>query len=546
MPAVTGRDYQERFARRELPRLWKAGARAVLGVAPVGAGKTRMTAMVAEDRFARGAADFWHLAHRRELIEQPWNLLRSYGLPATRVLAGESPDPSSPLHVASADTIWNRRIVPCRKTAVISVDEAHRVVGPRYTALIARFGEAYGPENVRLVLWTATPYRLDGRPLGDVADALTEIATPGELIDRGILMDPLVVGAEDPDLSGVGRRAGEWVKEAVAERVNTAKLVGNVVSEYARLSGGAPAVYFAVSVAHSLHVAERLRAAGVRAEHLDATTPKEKRSRVLAGLAIGGRGSTHPDAVDVVVNVDVLREGWDSESDYRRVLEDFPDMWLGRSFPPEYVPLEVLGDLDPTESCCAYQQRVGRVTRTHPRKLRAVVISHSGNWQRHPFLRDHHGFALDRPVTPGNASGTRSKAVAAGSGYSPRRCSSCLAAWPPGTILCDPGRGGCGADLSPPPADLPEETDDRLAPVSRETHAAPPPPDPALDRIVLRNLWARWLRGNARRKADGKPPAKAGQVAAIFRQQTGRWPPPEMSLAARRQAEEDLGKKEAR
>ena len=70
------RDYQERATRQLLPRSWASGRRAPILVAPVGAGKTRMMADVAQQRYKRGQADFWLLAHRRELIEQPWRLLR--------------------------------------------------------------------------------------------------------------------------------------------------------------------------------------------------------------------------------------------------------------------------------------------------------------------------------------------------------------------------------------------------------------------------------------------------------------------------------------
>lgn len=540
MALVAGRDYQEAFARGTLPRLWKQGRRAVLGVAPVGAGKTRMAAMVAEDRVARPLADFWHLAHRRELVEQPHALLRSFGVPASRVLAGERPDPTSPCHVASVDTLWNHTIIPTRPMCVLSIDEAHRVVGPRYLATIARFEAAYGAGNVRIVLWTATPYRLDGRSLGDVADALAEVTTPPDLFARGLLMEPVVLGVDSPNLSGLHRQDGFWIREEVAERVNQPKLVGKVVETWVRVAGGAPSVYFAANRAHAWSLVDRFLGVKVRARYLDGDTPPVERSRILAGLSIGGRGSGHPSAVDVVVNVDVLREGWDNQSDYElRVLTD-PSLWLGRSYPPDFVPLEVLGDCDPTDSCCAYRQREGRVCRPHPSKRRAILLSHSGNWERHGWLRDHHGFSLDLPEARGKAPPSPSAARSPAAGYSARPCASCLSVWPPGTLLCS----FCGADLSPPPA-VPAETDDELTTVSQGSdRVCVLPPDPGKERRRLRELWGTWLRKNAERKAAGKEPAKPGQVDVLFRKEFGRWPPREMSLASRREAEQAKKHKE--
>lgn len=520
---MEARDYQHLAARQLLPRAWLSGKKAPLVVAPVGAGKTFMMQMVAKDRFEKGRADFWHLAHRRELIEQPWNLLRSVGLPATRVLAGENPDPTSPLHVASVATLARREIVPCRRQCVISVDEAHRTVSDSYLRLIARFREAYGDENVLLVLWTATPYRLDGRSLGDVADEIIEVVTPEQLFANGVLMEPKVLGADDPDLSGVARRGGDFVPEALAERMDNQKLVGNTVDQWIKHSGGAPSVYFACSIAHSQHLVERFQAAGVRAAHLDGETPLAERSRILARLAIGGRGSDHPEALDVIVNVDVLREGWDSASDYQRVLDD-KALWRGHSYPPEYQPLEVLGDCAPTESCCAYRQREGRVCRSHPRKRRAVLISHSGNWKRHGFLRDHHSFTLD-PRRRATDSLERKARVAV---FQARHCPSCLSVWPGGMLRCP-----CGEFLGEPPR-MPEEDEQQLTEVKQ---VKIPPPNPQAEFSYLRAVWAKWMRDNFTRKANGKPPAKDGQVRVLFFRKFGRWPAQQMLIDARRAAE---------
>lgn len=497
---------------------------APIGVAPVGAGKTRMAGMVAWDRWQKGQADFWHLAHRRELIERPLADFIKWGMPATRVLAGESPDPTSPIHVGSVDTLVNRNIVPCRPLCVLSIDEAHRAVGPRYMSLIEQFRAAYGRDRVRLVLWTATPYRLDGRPLGDVADDLHEIITPRELIDRGIIMRPDTVGASEPEAA-----SGE-VPESLAERCNTPRLVGDIVNTWIRYSEGAPTIGFACGIAHSEHLVERFLAAGIRAAHIDHTTHPVERARVLARLAIGGMGSDHPQALDIVWNNDLLREGWDSESDYRLVLEVFRDLWRGRSYPPEYVPLEVLVDAAPSDSCCLVQQRIGRVCRAHPKKRRALVISHSGNWRRHPLLENHTGFSLDRGW---NGPRTRQDGSRGGAPCQAKHCPTCLAVWPPTTISC----GQCGTSLASSPEIPEEDASVELVPIDTSEQPYVAPPDPEAERGHLRNLWAMWLRDNARRVADGRAPRREGWVAVCFQARWGRYPARQVSLDARRSAE---------
>lgn len=524
---IADRDYQATATQQTIPGVFKSGRMALIAVAPVGAGKTIMMAQVAADTFMKGRADFWHIAHRRELIEQPFNKLAKFNLPVTRVLAGERPDPASAMHVASVATLANRPLHKTRRMAIVSVDEGHRVVGPSYMKLLDRFYELYGREHVYVLVWTATPYRLDGRSLGDVADSLIEITTPTALFEKGLLMEPTVIGFDEPDMSGVNHRGGDFVREAVAERVDKPRIVGNVVDQWLKHSHGEPSVYFACSIAHSHHVVDRFLSVGIRAAHLDGETPLAERSRILARLAIGGRGSDHPEALDVVVNVDVLREGWDSESDYDRVLAD-QTLWLGKSHPPAYVPLAVLGDLDPTESCCAYRQREGRVCRTHARKRRALLLSHSGNWKRHGFLRHHYGFVLDAGDTSRKNLETIQQRTRAAV-YSARHCPACLSVWPPTTETCS-----CGQALGKPP-ELPEEDDSvQLSEIKNPPYIAPP--NPSEERLYLRGLWLWWKRNNTARVANGKKPVAEMQIRVLFNKRYNRWPAQQMMLDARRDA----------
>lgn len=517
-----GRDYQELAARTSFPRLCMEGKRAVLLVAPVGSGKTHIACMIAYDVLMRDKADFWMGAHRKELIDQPIARLWKFGIPANRHSPGHKTDPDWPINVFSVDTLAKREIKKCRPRAVVVIDEAHRVVGARWMEQVSRFRAAYGENNVWFALLTATPYRLDGRSLGDVADALVEVTTPRLLIEQGIIMEPRVYGEEPVDMTGVRRVGGDFDPVEKERRVNTSKLVGDVVATWIRKAGGAPSVYFAAGIAHSRHLVERFREVGVRAEHLDGKTPDDERARILARLAIGGRGSDHPEALDVVCNCDILREGWDSESDYERVLKD-RSLWLGHSYPPEYQPLEVLGDCSPTQSCCSYRQREGRVCRTHARKTRAVLISHAGNHLTHGFLRDHEGFSLDDRQIKETLE--RKARVAA---YTARQCRECLATWPPDTETCS-----CGASLAPPPKIL-RESDAELTEVTNTFVVRPP--DPREEYKYLVNLWKWWARKNLELVSRGKAARTEIQLAWIFKKKYSRWPAQPVLKAARQEA----------
>ena len=175
-----------------------------------------------------------------------------------------------------------------------------------------------------------------------------------------------------PDLKGVRVERGDYVETQLAERMNTAKLVGDIVSHWHRLGQGRQTVVFAVNVSHSVHVRDEFRRSGVLAEHIDGTTPLEERKRILTGLATG--------KVDIVCNCAVLTEGWDR---------------------PEASCLVLAR---PTKSLGLYRQMVGRVLRPAVGKTDALILDHSGAVFMHGFPDDEIVWALHEDRRAENTS----------------------------------------------------------------------------------------------------------------------------------------------
>ena len=86
---------------------------------------------------------------------------------------------------------------------------------------------------------------------------------------------------------GVETRIGDYVETQLAERMDRAKLVGDIVTHWHRYGERRKTVCFAVNVPHSLHIRDEFLKSGVRAEHIDGSTPKTERDAVLARLASG-------------------------------------------------------------------------------------------------------------------------------------------------------------------------------------------------------------------------------------------------------------------
>lgn len=352
----------------------------MLIVAPTGAGKTIIASSIVASGVARGSRIIF-VAHRRELIVQAYNKLigctctagyvhdsllrdpscRADGLPERSVgilMAGDRRRrPTAPVQVASIDTLRNR----ARPEAIdiILIDEAHRAMAKSYRDLV----EAY-PQAIVLGL-TATPFRADNKGLGESFDDLVVVATPRELIRDGYLVEPrafTVPASELPDLSHVRIKGGDYDPEALAVAVDQGGLVGDIVDHWARRAEGRRTVCFAASVAHSRHIAERFRAAGVAAEHLDGETPTAERDAILRRVELG--------QTRVVVNCGVLCEGWDQPS----------------------VKCAILAR--PTKSLVLYMQQSGRIVRPY-QGIDALILDHAGCVLEHGLPSIDRDFSLE-------------------------------------------------------------------------------------------------------------------------------------------------------
>jgi DNA repair protein RadD len=343
------RDYQLRAVEQVRARL-RAGESRVLLVAPTGSGKTLLAASMIEGAAKLGRR-VWFLAHRVELVAQASEKLDGFGVPhgvmmrAFRDASGSSRErPGEPVQVASVPTVARRAHVG-PSPDVVFVDEAHRSLAASYAGIL----EAHPGATV--IGLTATPWRSDGRGLGDLYQSLVVVADVRDLVRRGFLCDYTGFLYDDPDLGGVKVRRGDYDERQLGEVMGGASILGRMVERWREHADGLATVVFAVSVEHSKRIVADFIAAGVAAEHLDGETPADLRRGILARLADG--------RTQVVSNVGVLVEGVD-------------------------VPCIACVILAcPTLSLSRYLQMVGRGMRPHPGKARLRIHDHAGCIARH-------------------------------------------------------------------------------------------------------------------------------------------------------------------
>lgn len=318
------------------------------------------------------------LVHRVELVEQAVARLAQFDVRAGRILAGHREHRDRPVQVASIPTLLKREHWPAD---LVIVDECAHAVSASWRKVIDR----YASPSVVVGL-TATPIRLDGRPLGDLFGCIVEPVTTRELIQRGYLVEPTVY-APPVDLSNLPTRGGDYSIPELVERVS--KLTGSITAEWGKHARGMSTVAFAVNVEHSKAIVAAFEAIGVRAAHVDYSMGRKPRAKVLRDLRDG--------MLDLVSQVSLLSEGWDLPSLQCAILAR------------------------PTKSLALFRQMVGRVMRPPGPVL---VLDHAGNHHEHGFVTTQIEWSLDAPPKREATAATVST------------CPNCFAAFAPGADVC--------------------------------------------------------------------------------------------------------------
>ena len=371
-----------------------AWARAVLAVFPTGAGKTTIIAMIVLAAIARGSRVVI-MAHREELITQIRDRLAAFGITAAIIKAGHPEDPANPVQVASVQSLAGRMDRHAAPDLLI-VDEAHHSLATTYRAIFDAWS------RTRILGLTATPWRLDGRGLGEVFQAMVLGPTVSELIQEGHLVPARIVGAtRGVDLSGVASSGGDFDIAALEKAMARSGLDGDAVRDFSRyFPSSGTAVAFCVSVAHARRVAEAFNTAGIPAAVLTGSDKDAHRKAVLEDLAA--------ERIRVLCSVDVISEGFDLPAISAVIL------------------------LRPTKSLSLFLQQVGRALRPAPGKQWAWVFDHAGNslHQGHGHPESDRAWTLD-----GEAPAKRSMANAEnGQSLAVRQCLSCYAIHPSGPV----------------------------------------------------------------------------------------------------------------
>lgn len=246
---------------------------------------------------------------------------------------------------------------------LLIIDEAHLLPKSglgRYHKLIQDM-RLLNPD-MRVLGLTATPYRLDSGRLDEGDGAIFDKIVYTYDIAQGVkdgYLSPLVAKSTTNRLnvSGVGKRGGEFIAAELEKAVNDEAVTQAAVQEIVDRAGDSESwLIFACGVKHAASVRDAMRQRGVTCAMVTGETPNAERDRYIRMFASG--------ALTALVNVNVLTTGFN-------------------------VPrVDLIALLRPTLSTSLYVQMLGRGTRLAPEKTDCLVLDFAGNIRRHGPLDD--------------------------------------------------------------------------------------------------------------------------------------------------------------
>jgi superfamily II DNA or RNA helicase len=268
---------------------------------------------------------------------------------------------------------------------MIIFDECHFSAARTWQKIVEAYPDCY------YIGLTATPCRLDGKPLKGTYDYMIQGVTAKELVSQGYLAPYKYYAPSVADLSALKRKGKDFDGKQAADLLSTRAVFGDVIKHYRKYADGKQAICYCSSIAHSEKMAEQFAQAGINAVHFDGNTPKKQRNEIIEQFRKG--------EIRILCNVDLISVGFDC-----------PDC-------------ECCILLRPTMSLALYIQQSMRCMRPKEGKT-AIILDHVNNYTRFGLPDDDREWSLDSVPKKSSDYGEDGKLLI-------RQCPMCFGTYKP-------------------------------------------------------------------------------------------------------------------
>lgn len=321
-----------------------AGNRAQVLYGPCAFGKTEVAISLmaaSRDKGKRSAM----ILDRRVLCTQTSARLLKYRIDHGVLMAGSAMyRPDQAIQVCTAQTLEKRESFP--GVDLLIIDEAHCM--RKETVEFIRNNPA-----VKVIGLSGSPFT---KGMGAVYSSVESAVTIDQLVEQGWLIRPRVFIAQEIDMTGARKVAGEWSAAETTKR--GIQITGDIVSEWVAktheiFGGPRKTIVFCSGVAHGEDLVRKFGEAGFNFVSISYKDDDDYKADVLAEF-------DKPDTdIHGIIATDILTKGFDQS-----------DVMIGVSARPF------------SKSFSSHVQQIGRIMRTHPGKEQAIWLDHSGNYLR--------------------------------------------------------------------------------------------------------------------------------------------------------------------
>jgi DNA repair protein RadD len=328
----------------KLRRGFVTGNRSQVLYAPCGAGKTEIAVSMMHAAAAKGRRSAMIL-DRRVLCTQTSARLWKYGIDHGVMMAGSDRwRPDQKIQICTAQTLEKREGFPA--VDLLIIDEAH-CMRKETAEFIANHPE------VKVVGLSGSPFT---KGMGKTYSSVESAVTINELVEQKWLIAPRVFIAQEIDMTGAAKVAGEWSAKETTKR--GIQITGDIVAEWVAktheiFGGPRKTIVFCAGVAHGEDLARKFAEAGYNFISISYKDDDDYKQQVLEEFS-------KPDTdIHGIMATDLLSKGFDQA-----------DVMIGVSARPF------------SKSFSSHVQQIGRVMRPCEGKEQAVWLCHSGNYLR--------------------------------------------------------------------------------------------------------------------------------------------------------------------
>ena len=280
------------------------------------------------------------LAHTEELIQQAYDdFVRWYGIENVGMVRGNRNEWDKRFVVSSPLTIVNRmeKIDPYHFD-VIQCDEVHHYMARLFYKAATYF------KGKLWIGWTATPRRLDGLTLKDLAQEATFEYGILQGIKEGHLAELKGIRIKtNVNISAAKKTMGDFAAGELSSLVDLPERNQLIVDSYEKYASGRQFIVFCVDTVHAVNVAEAFEQRGIHVGLLVSNKDicsDAQREQLTSDFKC--------NRLQGIVNINIATEGFD------------------------YNNIGAILDAAPTMSESRYLQRVGRGTRLKPPEFRSL------------------------------------------------------------------------------------------------------------------------------------------------------------------------------